>query len=220
MPSTSVTSLPLPYDIGTELVAEILGVEANATTYLLNCAPGPDTSDCGVDDRYVTVGSWASKTIPPGAAKTGLYDEYYKDPEYEFSVHCEMSKTTAQECTTINIGGNDKGHPTSTLAHEDFKYVNLDYFIDVPVTITAGVELLAAAKTASQEATATDDTSGSSQSTAGTATPVEASESDTSATESSNGTPSPESTSGAASCLARIFTTIAVASFVMTLAMS
>lgn len=147
------TALPLPGFDKQPLVAEVLGAEATATTYLINCRPGTDSNDCGVYNASVTVGPWASMTLPPGAAATGVLDFHISrpDPEdpFEFSIHCLMSRSVAQECTTINIGGNNDGHPTVTFTSSDMlDAIGLATIEYQDVTITAGQALLEAAATA------------------------------------------------------------------------
>lgn len=157
------------------LVGEVIGVDATATTYVINCAPGTDSNDCGTYNNTYTLGPWASETLPPGAKETGNFDLFItvSDPSdpWEFSMHCEMSRTSAQECTTINNGGNDDGSPTATFsAVSDLGYELFGY---AAVTITAGQELLAAATSGSQpsktDATGTGP-SGTSSNSAASAT--------------------------------------------------
>ncbi|KAK7403998.1 hypothetical protein QQX98_010225 [Neonectria punicea] len=175
MSSSTVTSILLPQFEFTSLKAAVLDADATATTYLLNCPwddPDYEYSDsCGTYNNTVTVGPWASKTLSLGAAKTGVWDLYINmpsiSPPWTFSVHCEMSRTVAQECTKINIGGNNDGTPTVTVTSPDgLEDLELDAFSYIPITITAGQELLAATHSASDKATTTDDTSDSAQSTA------------------------------------------------------
>jgi hypothetical protein len=78
-----------------------------------------------------------------------------------------MSKTWAETCTTINIGGNDEFGPTATFprstgtAFDGFYYfAGYGAFNWVPVTVTAGQKYLSAVKTdvaASTEASATNN---------------------------------------------------------------
>ncbi|KAL4732013.1 hypothetical protein ACLX1H_001018 [Fusarium chlamydosporum] len=185
------TSLPLLFggDDSQTFVAEVLGADATATTYLLNCPSGTDGNDCGTYNNSVTVGPWASKTLAPGAASTGELDLFItvpsedKEGDWRFSVHCDMSRTIAKKCTTINIGGNNDGTPTATLTNSD----DLEEFelTHVPVVITAGLDLLNAKHTGVSEvsATTTATTTATSKETAST----------------------PTSTSGASSCFARVF---------------
>jgi hypothetical protein len=194
------TSLPLP-GYGTQsLVAEVLGADATATTYLLNCPPGTDGNDCGTYNNSLTIGPWASETIPAGAASTGNLDIFItmpsEDKEYDwrFSVHCEMSKTIAKDCTTINLGGNDDGSPTSTITVSDeLREFDLTH---LPIVITAGLDLLSAKHTGLPEASATA---------------TKTSEEDAS---------TPTSTSSASLCFARVFGAMSVAGIAVAFVMS
>ncbi|RGP81250.1 hypothetical protein FLONG3_632 [Fusarium longipes] len=194
------TSLPLPYYGTQSLVAEVLGADATATTYLLNCPPGTDGNDCGTYNNSLTVGPWASETIPPGAATTGNLDLFItmpsedKEDDWYFSVHCEMSKTVAQKCTTINRGGNDDGKPTSTITDPDeLQGYNVTH---QPVVITAGLDLLNAKHTSVPTTSATT---------------TESSEENVS---------TPTNTSGTSACLARVFGAISAAGIAVALVMA
>ncbi|KAG8672908.1 hypothetical protein FPOAC2_06326 [Fusarium poae] len=185
------TSLPLPYYGTQSLVAEVLGADATATTYLLNCPPGTDGNDCGTYNNSLTVGPWASKTIPAGAASTGNLDIFItmpsedKEDDWRMSVHCKMSHTVAKDCTTINLGGNDDGSPTATISGTDeLEQYDLTY---APVVITAGLDLLSAKHTGVPAASATT---------------TESSEKETS---------TPTSTSGASTYVTRVLGAVSVA---------
>ncbi|KAH8682290.1 hypothetical protein BX600DRAFT_39582 [Xylariales sp. PMI_506] len=185
--TTSVTSILL-FDTDTQsLVAEVLGADATATTFLLNCPSGTDSDDCGTYDESVTIGAWARATPPPDAS-TGVYDlRISMGTEWFYSQHCDMSMTVPVDCTTTNIGGNDDDGPTAT-------YTSLSPTDDVlgwaymPVTITAGLELLASA-TASSAGGATGATTGTSNSAStGTGTASVSGTQTVSATTSATGT--------------------------------
>ncbi|KAF4342480.1 hypothetical protein FBEOM_3566 [Fusarium beomiforme] len=220
--SALVTSLPIFGDTGSAtFVAEVIGADADHTTYVLNCPyVDPESEefktmdDCGVYNNTYTLGPWMSKTLPPGAASTGDLDLFITMPgdsedDWRFSVHCEMSRTVATKCTTINVGGNDDGHPTATITDaEELDDYGLATFSFGPVSITAGQELLNA-KHASATATAT----GSSD-----ATKTKASESDSTGSETS-GVATPTSTSGATSSFARMFGALSVAGVAAALVM-
>lgn len=142
MTSSLVTSLLLPGYDAQNIVASVIGADATATTYLLNCPPGTDSNDCGTYNQSLTLGPWASQTPVSGQPTTGAFDMYitmdYDEP-WEFSLHCEMTRTVAQECTSINIGGNNDGTPTATIGGEELTDFEFAYS---PITITAGLEKL------------------------------------------------------------------------------
>ncbi|KAF5586639.1 hypothetical protein FPANT_7173 [Fusarium pseudoanthophilum] len=219
MSSALVTSLPIFADAGSSqtLVAEVLGADADHTTYVLNCpyvdpeSEEAHTMDCGVYNNTYIIGPYMSKTLPPGAASTGDFDLFVTMPgdaedDWKFSIHCEMSRTVATKCTTINIGGNNDGHPTATLTNtddlEEYGFRTFDYGA---VSITAGQELLDS-KHASATATASD------------ATKTKASGSDASGSETS-GVATPTNTSGAASSFTRAFGVLSLAGVAAALVM-
>ncbi|SPJ78615.1 uncharacterized protein FTOL_07005 [Fusarium torulosum] len=173
MPSHTTTSLLLPSYSG-NFVAEVIGANPTATTFVLDCDFNKNEEDCYVTQQTVVVGPWADKSIAPGAATTGIYRESFvvEEEGYSFSAQCDMSRTYAKTCTTINVGAtnrgrNDDGSPTATFprssgtAFDAFYYAaGYGAFYWIPVTVTAGQEHLRAAKTASSaEATSTGDTS-------------------------------------------------------------
>ncbi|KAM0257624.1 hypothetical protein ACHAPA_011656 [Fusarium lateritium] len=169
MASHTTTSLLLPSYSG-NFVAEVIGANPTATTFVLDCDFDKNEEDCYVTQQTVVVGPWADKSLAPGAATTGIYRESFvvEEEGYSFSAQCDMSRTYAKTCTTINVGGvdngrNDDGSPTATFprstgtAFDAFYYAaGYGAFYWVPVTVTAGQEHLLAAKTAaSTEATST-----------------------------------------------------------------
>ncbi|KAH6963274.1 hypothetical protein DER45DRAFT_552716 [Fusarium avenaceum] len=176
MPSYNTTSLLLPSYSG-NFVAEIIGANPTATTFVLDCDLEKNKEDCYVTQRTIVVGPWADKSIAPGASTTGIYRESFVAEEgYSFSTQCDMSRTYAKTCTTINVGTtdagrNDGGSPAATFSHStdtafDMFYYDAGYgaFNWVPVTITAGQEHLHAARAASSaEATPTSDASKTAQ---------------------------------------------------------
>ncbi|KAF5657675.1 hypothetical protein FHETE_10280 [Fusarium heterosporum] len=212
MSSALTTSIYMMGDPGMPLVADVLGADATATTYLLNCPPTvTDSNDCGIYNMSVTIGPHASKTLPPGAASTGDFDMFMSMPDdehdFKFSLHCDMSRTVPTECTTINLGGNDDGHPTQVFSGTKDNAMMFP-FAYVPVTVTAGQELLNAKHTGAAEAVTT-----------GTDTQTASGATKTGDTETS-GEATPTVTSAASSSFARFFGVISVAGLAAALAMS
>ncbi|KAM0232305.1 hypothetical protein ACHAP5_010764 [Fusarium lateritium] len=111
--STTVTSLLLPPTGFAELHGRVLHADATATTYHLQCPP--NNSSCSDVDEIVTLGPWAEKTLTQGAEGTGAMDirlSYTSAYEptavgntraevvtWTYSLHCEMSRSVAQQCT-------------------------------------------------------------------------------------------------------------------------
>jgi hypothetical protein len=150
MTSHITTSLLLPAYTG-NFIADVIGADATAITFVLDCDFMKDKKDCGLTKDTIIVGPWADNTPAPGAATTGLYKAYIaikdEDDDYTFSVQCDMSKTYAKTCTTINIGSNDNGSPTATFprtASDTSLYIYHGYgsFTWVPVTVTADHQYL------------------------------------------------------------------------------
>ncbi|KAF2150430.1 hypothetical protein K461DRAFT_295713 [Myriangium duriaei CBS 260.36] len=154
--STSVLTYNLVgIDPNQTLVGSVISADSTATALLLNCPSGTDSDDCGIYNASVTFGPWALATPPPSAS-TGTYDMHITeagDPDatgtatadapWTFNVHCQVVSTTQiNVCTTTNIGGNNDGTPTATLTNPD----PTDYgATKIPITITGGLEKLAAA---------------------------------------------------------------------------
>ncbi|PNP85448.1 hypothetical protein FNYG_01277 [Fusarium nygamai] len=175
MSSAITTSLlMLEYTGAANLVAEVIGANPTATTFVLDCDKPKhkktwDGNECYMTKDTVILGPWADKTPAPGAVTTGIWrDGYVNEDEkegYSFSIECEMDYTMPKVCTTTN-------HPSFTFHHDrkvtatytnhggttfdGFFYAGWEYFDWAPVTVTAGQSYLLSAKTAaSTEATAT-----------------------------------------------------------------
>lgn len=227
MSSSAIITSLLVFGDPQPLVAEVIGAEATATTYVLNCVPGDD-NDCGTFNETVTLGPWASKTLPSGAKETGNYDIYvnipYETDPWTFSIHCEMSRSVAQVCTTTNIGGNDDGRPTGTLSGSDLEDVGLATFEYMPVTITAGQHYLSAADSVSGKTSATSAASSNARTTGASQTAAKTTGSESAAAQSSSSAvdsaASPEKTNGAISCAARVLTAMSVAGIAMGIVMA
>ena len=162
MPSTTVTTLLVPDFDSQTLVAEVLGADSTATTYLLNCPSDVESNLCGLYNNTITLGPWASKTLPPGAAETGIFDYEANvdfeeggenDEGWEFSVHCKMSRSVAQECTMTNNLA-EPGSQTEIISDASLLSASAP-FAYKEMTITAGAELLSASQTLSGEAKST-----------------------------------------------------------------
>ncbi|KAF5575551.1 hypothetical protein FPANT_11294 [Fusarium pseudoanthophilum] len=102
--STSVKDLLLIPSDAMTLHGKVLGADATATTYLLSCPP--DSDSCERNGQTITLGPWAEKTLASTAEPTGIMDVVITEPQdgtkWYYSLHCEMSRSVAQECTMIN----------------------------------------------------------------------------------------------------------------------
>ncbi|KUI69961.1 hypothetical protein VM1G_04924 [Cytospora mali] len=134
--STSVTSLFLYGTEGDNIVGSVMSVAPGATTYFVNCAPGTDSSDCGLG-LGVTVVEGPS-TFGMHATEAGAFTN---------DVVCKIVSETAT-CVETNAGpeANDPG--TSTEIVSDLSEGVL------PVTLTAGLDLLSGSGSTSASATA------------------------------------------------------------------
>ncbi|KAF5604800.1 hypothetical protein FPCIR_652 [Fusarium pseudocircinatum] len=162
--STSVKDLLLIPSDAMTLHGKVLGADATATTYLLNCPP--DADSCDRNGQTITLGPWAEKTLASSADPTGTMDVVITEPQdgtkWFYSLHCEMSRSVAQECTMINRPANGP----STIGSKTYKGESALREIYGPtfeygrVTLTAGLEKLKSeyptTTTATSEAEATE----------------------------------------------------------------
>ncbi|KAF4166924.1 hypothetical protein CNMCM6936_005833 [Aspergillus lentulus] len=131
------------------LVASIVGSDATATTYSINCSPGTDSSDCGMGPGL---------TLVAGPTTTVLkMDEPEED--FHWTVSCSVGGTTTAVCTETASGAaaNFPGVSSSIFSN------NLPL---MAVTITAGSGAGAGATSATASATATATTAATATATA------------------------------------------------------
>lgn len=155
----TTTSLLLPAYKDYHSVAEVIGADTTATTFVLDCDRDRNDGDCRLTRDTVIVGPWGDKTPAPEAPTTGVWREAMSIDDEElpftYSVECEMSKTYAKTCTAINLGVKDTETFTRTVATQSYFFEDLSYgsFIWVPVTVTKGQKYLSASqKTAAPRA--------------------------------------------------------------------
>ncbi|GKZ67482.1 hypothetical protein AnigIFM50267_001872 [Aspergillus niger] len=116
----TVTSMFI-YDTDPQpLAASIIGNDATATSYSINCPPGTDSSDCGMGPGL---------TLIAGPKTTMILDA--PDLDFYYTCVCSVDGTTHAVCTETasGSGANFPGTSSSTLDGD------LDL---MPVTITAG----------------------------------------------------------------------------------
>ncbi|KAF4953783.1 hypothetical protein FGADI_5776 [Fusarium gaditjirri] len=198
MSSAITTSLLMLEYTGTpNLVAEVIGANPTATTFVLNCEKPKnkktwDKDECYVSKDTIIVGPWADKTPAQGAVTTGIWRESDVDEDEEegfsFSIECQMDYTVPKVCTTTNYPSfpvDDDHEITATFTnhggttYDGFFYAGWEYFDWAPVTVTAGQSYLWSAKTASlTEATTTSDVSGTGKSEEATTTAAETTSTD------------------------------------------
>ncbi|PYH94296.1 hypothetical protein BO71DRAFT_353573 [Aspergillus ellipticus CBS 707.79] len=112
------------------LAASIIGNDATATTYSVNCPPGTDSDDCGMGPGM---------TVINGPQTTMIMDD--PDEDFWYTCICSLDGTTHAVCaeTASGDGANFPGTSTTTL-DEDLELM--------PVTVTAGSVTGVAATTA------------------------------------------------------------------------
>jgi len=176
--TTSVTQLLVIPNDALTLMGKVVGADATATTYVLECRK--DDDECGRMKQTVTLGPWAEKALATGAAKTGDLDVWISDKledgtPWTFSQHCEMSRSVAQKCTVSQGPVKDsKEYKTEDFppqTHTDASGLREVYgptYVYAQVTLTAGLEKLASATATGSSAEETESTA--SQSGTSTAT--------------------------------------------------
>ncbi|KAH6667052.1 hypothetical protein F5X68DRAFT_216971 [Plectosphaerella plurivora] len=153
-----VTKLPMPYPGTMPVAAEVIGVEPTATTYIIACPPGTsegtDEDTCFRVPQTITVGPFASETLPAGAAETGIFEDHFSNEllgDFVLSVRCEMSRTIAQRCTWTGNGTATTVTDTATLETAGFATL-----FHGDVTIIAGQSLLESGASSTAGTTGTE----------------------------------------------------------------
>ncbi|KKK12840.1 hypothetical protein ARAM_001185 [Aspergillus rambellii] len=115
---STVTSMFIYGADNQPLAASIVGNDATATTYSINCPPGTDSSDCGMGPGLTLIAG-------PGATTT-----YKMDDGDEFYMTAVCSVGTEVAVCTDSMGGTGANFPGQHTSTAD---VDL-----LPVTVTAG----------------------------------------------------------------------------------
>lgn len=109
------------------VVASVVSANPTVTAYFLNCAPGTDASDCGL-------GMGLNLTV----TSQSIYDvNYSQDVNFSFSQRCTWMSSAVCVETASGSDANFPGTSTETYPAESASLS--------PVTITAGLQKLAAA---------------------------------------------------------------------------
>ncbi|GFN16520.1 putative GPI anchored protein [Aspergillus tubingensis] len=132
------------------LAASIIGNDATATTYSINCPPGTDSSDCGMGPGL---------TLIAGPKTTMIMDS--PDDDFYYTCVCSVDGTTHAVCTETASGSGANFPGTSS--------TTLDGDLDLmPVTITAGsVTSVAASAAHATTGAQTASSTGSAATTTG-----------------------------------------------------
>jgi len=125
---TTTQTLYIPGADVQPLVASVIGADATATTYLLQCSPGTDSSDCGFDGP-VTL------TEGPATAAYTFPAENFDNGTLAFTGYqdCALYGTTSAVCVE-SAGGAEANFPgmsTVTYTGTDQPYM--------PVVVTGAV---------------------------------------------------------------------------------
>ncbi|KAF5724634.1 hypothetical protein FMUND_678 [Fusarium mundagurra] len=162
MSSAITTSLlMLEYTGAANLVAEVIGANPTATTFVLDCDKPKhkktwEDNECYITKDTVILGPWADKTPAPGAVTTGIWRDGTVSEDEK-----EVCTTTNHASFTLDGGREVTATYTKHTTPDGIFYAGWEYFDWTPVTVTAGQSYLLSAKTASfTEATATSDVSG------------------------------------------------------------
>ncbi|KAJ4003457.1 hypothetical protein NW752_012073 [Fusarium irregulare] len=224
MPSTSITSLLWPAGDNVRVQGEVFEAEATGTRYMLRGCK-PNDNSCDHHTAFVEFGPWASKTLPSGAAETGVYDVHGTVDGTMYSSVCEMSRSVIERCTVSKASGFGSGTEydmTRTKGETGADFTLLYH----EVTLTGGLSKLASvtgdaapAKTSSDdeasstnEASSTADASSDGVTSMSTsATEIEASSTEATAETTPAETVPTESTSAGSPPLVRAFAALAIA---------
>ncbi|KAJ4385561.1 hypothetical protein N0V93_009990 [Gnomoniopsis smithogilvyi] len=128
--STSVTSLLLYGFEGDNIVASVMSAAPQATEYFVTCAPGTDGSDCGFGPGV---------TFTEGPSTLGIH--LTESGVITMDVECAIASQTA-DCTQVVAGAKANDPGTSSAIVSD---ISESLAI---VTITAGLDLLSGASSA------------------------------------------------------------------------
>ncbi|KAF4342727.1 hypothetical protein FBEOM_3310 [Fusarium beomiforme] len=142
--STSVKELLLVPSDAMTLYGKVLGTDATATTYLLNCLS--DTDDCERNGQTITLGPWAERTLASGADPTGTMDivitEAQESTKWFYSLHCKMSRSIAQKCIMENRPAEETSAPSTLKGESKLREIYGPTFEYGRITLTAGLENL------------------------------------------------------------------------------
>jgi len=126
---TSVVTIPLPGYDPQPLVASIIGSDATATTYLIQCTPGTDDDECGIPMPVtVTEGPAIAAVTYPAEYETTNGSVPLAFTAFQ---SCSLDGTISAVCVESNGGfeANFPGMSTVTYTGTDMGFM--------PVTVTA-----------------------------------------------------------------------------------
>ncbi|KAH0496789.1 hypothetical protein TgHK011_004135 [Trichoderma gracile] len=138
---TTTVKLLLPFADPQPLVASVIAADSSATTYAVGCPPGTDSDDCGFAE---------SQTITQGPSTYAFTMAYSADDgAYTEIAHCKLSSAVDVASCSASVSQDDgNGNTMATASVGTVTFLDLQ----LPVTVTAGLDKLQAAP----GATATD----------------------------------------------------------------
>jgi len=148
------------------LLASVIGSDATATTYAVQCPPGTDGNDCGIGGGLIltqgpaTVAYTMELIYENGTSIYTAYSGY---------LDCSMGGTTTAVCTESNAGpeANDPGMSTTTYAGSEIEY-QVATLTSSSLSVTAVPADTASVSSASSTASTGPTKTGSSGSTSKT----------------------------------------------------
>ncbi|KAK1256313.1 hypothetical protein MKX07_008572 [Trichoderma sp. CBMAI-0711] len=138
---TTTVKLLLPFADPQPLVASVVAADSSATTYAVGCPPGTDSDECGFAE---------SQTITQGPSTYAFTMAYSGDEgSYTEIAHCKLSSAVDVASCSASVSQDDgNGNTMATASVGTVTFLDLQ----LPVTVTAGLDKLQAAP----GATATD----------------------------------------------------------------
>lgn len=135
----------------TGLSASLIYMDGPTTALSLNCCPEFVFDECNNDIVHVTVGPWAQITPPPNVAFGSFdlqilsSDPQPSEPQWAqnaYSLHCELASTTVPVICEQQVGPLSEAPATyPASAYNDPSFGGFSV-VQVPITITAGLEKL------------------------------------------------------------------------------
>ncbi|KAG5813705.1 hypothetical protein H9Q74_003793 [Fusarium xylarioides] len=180
--------------------AVVIAANPTATTIQLYCPDEVSAACKSSGYNSIVIGPWASKTVPAGAASTGVFHWMLalNDLGGASSVECLVSSGTPQICTTMALP-KETGEEGITDIATGLRIITKEFelkFGTLPIVITKGQELLEAAS----QATITEDSSASQA----TGSETGATSAEVAATSTSTDAAAPKETNGAGSSAVRM----------------
>ncbi|MCJ1318734.1 hypothetical protein MMC15_004064 [Xylographa vitiligo] len=119
----NVVSLLIPDTDSQNFVGEVIGITPTATTYVIQCPPGTNSSDCGFDGPF---------TLTEGPSTVAFTATESYPGDFTAAVSCVLTGSpVTQAMCTQSVGGSDASDIGSTTIQLNSTDITL-----FPVTIT------------------------------------------------------------------------------------